>query len=58
MLLACLGWGVLLLASLTWFVAKNRNANVLTEVIKHLAVAAAVIAASLATGILISTYIQ
>jgi VIT1/CCC1 family predicted Fe2+/Mn2+ transporter len=57
MLLACLIWGVLLLASLTWFVAKNRNANVLTEVLKHLAVAAAVIAASLAAGKFISTYI-
>jgi hypothetical protein len=58
MLLACLGWGVLLLATLTWFVAKNRNANVLTEVVKHLAVAATVIAASLAAGKFISTYIQ
>jgi hypothetical protein len=58
MLLACLVWGVLLLASLTWLVAKNRNANVLTEVLKHLAVAAAVIAASLATGAFISTYVQ
>lgn len=58
MLLACLIWGVLLLVALTWFVAKNRNANVLTEVLKHLAVAAAVIAASLATGTFISTYVQ
>ena len=58
MLLACLIWGVLLLASLTWFVAKNRDANVLTEILKHLAVAAAVIAASLATGTVISTYVQ
>jgi hypothetical protein len=58
MLLACLGWGVLLLVSLTWFVAKNRNANVFTEVFKHLTVAAAVIAASLATGTFISSYVQ
>ena len=58
MLLACLLWGVLLLASLTWFVAKSRNANVWTEVLKHLAVAAAVIAASLATGTFISAYVQ
>ena len=58
MLSACLIWGVLLLATLTWFVAKNRNANVSTEVLKHLAVAAAVIAASLGTGTFISTYVQ
>ena len=58
MLLACLIWGVLLLTTLTWFVAKNRNANVSTEVLKHLAVAAAVIAASLGTGAFISTYVQ
>jgi hypothetical protein len=57
-LLACLIWGVVLLASLTWFVAKNRNANVLTEILKHLAVAAIVIAASLAIGKFISTYVQ
>lgn len=58
MLLACLVWGVLLLASLTWLVAKNRNANVSTEVLKHLAVATAVIAASFATGTFINAYIQ
>jgi hypothetical protein len=58
LLLACLVWGVLLLAGLTWFVAVNRNANVLAEVLKHLTVAAAVIAASLATGAFISIYVQ
>jgi len=58
MLLACLIWGVLLLGCLTWFVARHRNANVVTEVLKHLAVATVVIAASLATGTFITTYIQ
>jgi len=58
MLSVCLIWGVLLLAGLTWFVAKNRSANVVTEVLKHLAVAAVVIAASLATGTFITSYIK
>ncbi len=58
MILACLIWGMLGLATLTWFVAKNRNANVVTEALKHLAVAAAVIAASVAIGTLINTYIE
>jgi len=58
MMLVCLVWGVLLLATLTWFVAKNRNANALTEVLKHLGVAAVVIAASLATGTLINAYVE
>ena len=58
MLLACLTWGVLLLAGLTLFVAKNRSADVVSEILKHLAVAAVVIAASLATGSFIKTYIQ
>jgi len=55
---ACLLWGVVLLASLTWLVARSRNANVPTEILKHLAVAAVVISASLATGKFISTYVQ
>jgi hypothetical protein len=58
MLLACLAWGILLLASLTWLVAKSRHANVTTELLKHLAVAAAVIAASFATGTFVSVYVQ
>ena len=58
MFLVCLVWGVLLLTSLTWFVARNRNANVLIEILKHLAVAAAVIAVSRVTGTFISTYVQ
>ena len=58
MLLACLAWGALLLTSLTWLVAKNRNANVATELLKHLTVAAAVVAASFSTGNLISAYVS
>jgi hypothetical protein len=58
MMSVCLIWGALLLATLTWFVAKNRNANVLTEAFKHLAVAAVVIAASFAAGTLIHAYVE
>jgi hypothetical protein len=58
MILVCLIWGALLLATLTWFVAKNRNANVMTETLKHLAVAAVVIAASLVTGTLINACVE
>ena len=53
--LASLAWGIALLTGLTWLVAKSRGANVTTEVLKHLAVATAVIAASQAIGMLIST---
>jgi len=48
-----LAWGIALLTGLTWLVARSRGANVTTEVFKHLAVAAVVIAASRATGILV-----
>jgi hypothetical protein len=58
MILICLVWGALLLATLTWFVAKNQNANVVTEALKHLAVAAVVIGASLATGTFINAYVE
>jgi VIT1/CCC1 family predicted Fe2+/Mn2+ transporter len=51
---ASLVWGLGLLTGLTWLVAKSRGANVTTEVLKHLTVAAAVIAASRMVGILIS----
>jgi VIT1/CCC1 family predicted Fe2+/Mn2+ transporter len=53
-----LAWGILLLVGLTWFVARSRNANVLTEIIKHLAVAGVVVAVSRATGTFISAYVQ
>jgi chromate transport protein ChrA len=56
--LASLAWGALLLASLTWFVARARNANVLTEILKHLGVAVIVIVASRATGTFVSAYVQ
>lgn len=58
MISVCLIWGALLLATLTWFVAKNRNANVMTESLKHLAVAAVVIAANLVMGTLINAYVE
>ena len=58
MILICLVWGALLLATLTWFVAKNQNVNVVTEALKHLAVAAVVIGASLATETLINVYVE
>ncbi len=48
MLVACLGWGARPLAILTWLVAKNQNANIATELLKHLAVATAMVAASFA----------
>ncbi len=56
--LASLAWGIVLLASLTWLVARNRKANVTAELFKHLTVAAVVIAASYATGTLINAYLQ
>ena len=49
-----LAWGTALLTGLTWLVAKSRGANVTTEVLKHLAVAAVVIVASRAIGVLIN----
>ena len=49
-----LAWGIALLTGVTWLVAKSRGANVTTEVLKHLAVAAVVIVASRAIGVLIN----
>jgi hypothetical protein len=51
---ASLAWGIALLTALSWLVARSRGANVTTEVLKHIAVAAVVIAASRAIGIFIS----
>jgi len=51
---ASLALGIALLTGLTWFVARSRGANVTTEVLKHLAVATVIIAASRAIGIFIS----
>jgi hypothetical protein len=55
---ASLTWGTLLLTGLTWLVARSREASVLGEIVRHLAVAAVVIAVSRATGTLIATYVQ
>ncbi len=43
-------WGVILLSGLTWLIARNRGANPVTEVGKHVAVALIVIAVSLSIG--------
>jgi hypothetical protein len=48
--LAALVWGMVLLGTLTYFVAKHRGVPPLREVAKHLAVAIVVIAASRAIG--------
>ncbi|MGB8277717.1 MAG: hypothetical protein WCF20_07285 [Methylovirgula sp.] len=55
-IMASLAWGILLLVSLTWLVARGRHANVPTEILKHLVVAAVVVAVSHAIGMLIRTY--
>lgn len=57
-IVASLTWGFLLLMGLTWLVARSRQASVLSETLKHLAVAAVVIAVSRITGTLIATYVQ
>ena len=46
-----IGWGLLLLASLSYLLAKARAANPISEICKHCAVALAVIALSTAVGI-------
>jgi hypothetical protein len=51
-------WGLVLLAALTWLVARHREADVFPELCKHLGMAALVIAASHAIGTLINTYLQ
>lgn len=48
-------WGMMLLAILTFLVARERKAGALLEVVKHLLVAAAVIVVSKAIGHWIST---
>ena len=48
----------MLLAALTWLVARHRGAEVFLELYKHLGMAALVIAASHAIGTLINTYLQ
>ena len=46
-------WGALLLSALTWLIASNRGAAPLPEVVRHLAVAVAVVALSQLIGSLI-----
>ena len=53
---AALTWGILLLACLTWAVAKSRNASIPMEILKHLSVATVVIVVSHTTGMLIHVY--
>lgn len=55
---AALMWGVLLLTCLSWAVAGSRNASIPMEILKHLSVAAVVIAVSHITGTLIHAYAQ
>lgn len=45
-----IAWGMLLLATLTYFVARERKVKPLLEVVKHMVVASAVILASLVIG--------
>lgn len=47
---AAVVWGMLLLASLTYMVARERKVKPLPEVLKHLAVAVAVITVSIMIG--------
>ena len=54
LVLTALGWGVILLAGLTWLVAKKSRGEWLSEIVKHLGVAAVVIAASLGIGHLLT----
>lgn len=51
-------WGVSLLIGLTWLVAESRGASVTVEIVKHLTVAALVIAMSRMVGMFISTYVD
>lgn len=52
---AALAWGTLLLAALSWALARERQASALSEVVKHLVVAALVILVSRLIGGWINT---
>ncbi len=54
---AALGWGAILLAALSWVLARERQANAAAEVAKHLVVAALVIFVSRMIGYWINTQI-
>lgn len=51
-----IAWGFVLLTALTWHIARARKVPVGREIGKHMAVAAIVLAASRALGMLISGY--
>lgn len=51
--LVSLAWGLVLLAALSWLIARHRKVNALVEVAKHVVVAVAVVATSKAIGHLI-----
>lgn len=48
--LAGVVWGALLLVGLTYLVARERKANILSEILKHLVVAFVVLSVSIAAG--------
>jgi len=56
--LSCLAWGLMLLVGLTYFVARNRDVSVTSELIKHIALAAVVILASGLIGSSIRIFIH
>ena len=56
--IAALGWGVLLLATLSYLVAKTRAVSPWSEVGKHLGIAALVIGASRMIGAWIAQHVQ
>jgi VIT1/CCC1 family predicted Fe2+/Mn2+ transporter len=49
-IVVCVAWGFLLLAGLSWLLARIRHANAIAEIWKHSAVAVAVIALSRLIG--------
>jgi len=54
---AGIGWGMALLAVLTWILARHRQVSTVTEVVKHLGVAVAVIAVSRIVGQWIAAHV-
>ena len=54
---AAIIWGTVLLATLSWVLASQRGVGALSEVIKHLLVATAIIVASKGIGYWIGEYI-
>jgi VIT1/CCC1 family predicted Fe2+/Mn2+ transporter len=57
-LVVALAWGLLLLGTLTWLVARSRGANVVLELCKHLGAAVMVIGVSRIIGTLIVAHIH